>query len=121
MNGMLATWPHVQAGRLKLLGVSKRTRMALIPDVPTIAEMGVKDFESGTWQGVLAPAGTPAPRLQQLNAELVRIIRSPDVRSKLLAQGAEVYTMSPAEFSTFFEREQKRWAAVVASGGVKID
>src|SRR2546422_20878 len=99
MNGMLATWPHVQAGRLKLLGVSKRTRMALIPDVPTIAEMGVKDFESGTWQGVLAPAGTPAPRLQQLNAELVRIIRSPDVRSKLLAQGAEVSTTALPEFS----------------------
>jgi len=121
MNGMLATWPHVQAGRLKLLGVSKRTRMALIPDVPTIAEMGVKDFESGTWQGVLAPAGTPAPRLQQLNAELVRIIRSPDVRSKLLAQGAEVSTTALPEFTAFFDTERKRWATVVAQAHVRLD
>ncbi len=91
MNGMLATLPFVQSGKLKVLGVSKATRVPLLPDVPTIA------------------------------AELTRIIRSPEVRSRLTAQGAEVYTMTPAEFSTFFDREQKRWAAVVASGGVKID
>ena len=121
MNGMLATWPHVQSGKLKLLGVSKRTRMALIADVPTIAEMGVKDFESGTWQGMLAPAGTPPARVAQLNAELVRIIRSPDIRAKLVAQGAEVSTTTLPEFSSFFETERKRWAAVVAAAHLKIE
>jgi tripartite-type tricarboxylate transporter receptor subunit TctC len=89
--------------------------------VPTIAEQGVKGFESGTWQGVLLPAGTPNAVVNKLNAELVAIIRSPEVRERLVSQGAEVYTMTPAEFTQFFERERKNWAAVVAQGGVKID
>ncbi|WP_284616317.1 Bug family tripartite tricarboxylate transporter substrate binding protein [Aquabacterium humicola] len=119
MNGMLATLPHVQSGKLKVLGVSKATRVPLLAQVPTIAEQGVKGFESGTWQGVLVPAGTPAPVIAKLNAELTRIIRSPEVRERLVSQGAEVYTMTPAEFSTFFERERKNWAGVVAQGGVR--
>jgi tripartite-type tricarboxylate transporter receptor subunit TctC len=121
MNGMLATLPFVQSGKLKVIGVSKATRVPLLPNVPTIAEQGVPGFESGTWQGMLVPAGTPPAVLARLSAELTRIIRSPEVRARLSAQGAEVYTMSPAEFRTFFERERKRWASVVAEGGVKID
>jgi tripartite-type tricarboxylate transporter receptor subunit TctC len=121
MNGMLATLPHVQAGKLKVLGVSKATRVPLLRDVPTIAEQGVKGFESGTWQGMLMPAGTPPAVVARLTAELTRIIRSPEVRERLVSQGAEVYTMNPTEFSTFFERERKTWAGVVAQGGVKID
>ncbi len=121
MNGMLATLPFVQSGKLKVIGVSKATRVPLLPDVPTIAEQGVAGFESGTWQGLLVPAGTPNDVVARLSAELTRIIRSPEIRSRLTAQGAEVYTMSPAEFVTFFDKEQKRWAAVVASGGVKLD
>jgi tripartite-type tricarboxylate transporter receptor subunit TctC len=119
MNGMLATLPHVQSGKLKVLGVSKGTRVPLLSQVPTIAEQGVKGFESGTWQGVLVPAGTPAPVIAKLNAELTRIIRSPEVRERLVSQGAEVYTMTPPEFVTFFEKERKNWASVVAQGGVK--
>lgn len=121
MNGMLATLPHVQSGRLKAIGVSKRTRMALTPNLPTLAEQGVADFESGTWQGVLMPAGTPAARVQQLHSELVRIIRSPDIRARLVAQGAEVVTQSQAEFASFFDAERKRWATVVAAAGVKAE
>ena len=121
MNGMLATLPHVQAGKLKVLGVSKATRVPLLRDVPTIAEQGVKGFESGTWQGLLMPAGTPPAVVARLSAELTRIIRSPEVRERLVSQGAEVHTMSPPEFSAFFERERKTWAGVVAQGGVKID
>jgi tripartite-type tricarboxylate transporter receptor subunit TctC len=121
MNGMLATLPFVQSGKLKVLGVSKATRVPLLPGVPTIAEQGVAGFESGTWQGLLVPAATPKDVVARLSAELTRIIRSPEIRSRLTAQGAEVYTMTPAEFAVFFEREQKRWATVVASGGVKIE
>jgi tripartite-type tricarboxylate transporter receptor subunit TctC len=121
MNGMLATLPFVQSGKLKVLGVSKSTRVPLLPGVPTIAEQGVAGFESGTWQGLLVPAATPKDVVARLSAELTRIIRSPEIRSRLTAQGAEVYTMTPAEFAVFFEREQKRWATVVASGGVKIE
>ncbi|MES3013337.1 MAG: tripartite tricarboxylate transporter substrate binding protein [Pseudomonadota bacterium] len=121
MNGMLATLPSVQAGKLKVLGISKATRMPLLANVPTIAEQGVTGFESGTWQGVLVPASTPPAIVAKLAAELTRIIRSPDVRSRLTVQGAEVHTMSPAEFTPFFEGERKRWAGVVAKGGIKID
>jgi tripartite-type tricarboxylate transporter receptor subunit TctC len=121
MNGMLATLPFVQSGKLKVLGVSKATRVALLPNVPTIAEQGVKGFESGTWQGVLMPANTPPAVLNKVSTELTRIIRTPEVRQRLSGQGAEVYTMSPTEFTTFFERERANWAKVVAQGGVKVE
>ena len=121
MNGMLATLPHVQSGKLKVLGVSKATRVPLLAQVPTIAEQGVKGFESGTWQGMLMPADTPGAVVARLSAELIRIIRSPEVRERLVSQGAEVYTMSPTEFAGFFERERRNWAPVVAQSGVKID
>jgi tripartite-type tricarboxylate transporter receptor subunit TctC len=121
MNGMLATLPFVQSGKLRVIGVSKAKRVPLLANVPTIAEQGVKGFESGTWQGVLVPAGTPKAVVDKLNAELIAIIRSPEVRERLVSQGAEVVTMTPAEFTQFFDRERKHWATVVAQGGVKID
>jgi tripartite-type tricarboxylate transporter receptor subunit TctC len=121
MNGMLATLPFVQSGKLKVIGVSKATRVPLLANVPTLQEQGVKGFESGTWQGLLVPAGTPPAVLARLNTELTRIIRSPEVRARLSAQGAEVYTMSPTEFTGFFERERAKWAVVVKQSGVKID
>ncbi len=121
MNGMLATLPFVESGKLKVIGVSKAKRAPLLANVPTIAEQGVKGFESGTWQGVLVPAGTPKAVVDKLNAELITIIRSPEVRERLVSQGAEVYTMTPAEFTQFFERERKTWATVVAQGGIRID
>jgi tripartite-type tricarboxylate transporter receptor subunit TctC len=121
MNGMLATYPHVQGGKLKLLGVSKRSRMPLIGDVPTIAEQGAPGFESGSWQGMLVPKGTPEAVVQKLNAELIRAIRNPEVRGRLAGQGAEVVTMSPAEQDQFFAQERKRWAQVVASANIKAE
>ena len=121
MNGMLATLPFVQSGKLKVIGISKAKRVPLLASVPTIAEQGVKGFESGTWQGVLVPAGTPKAVVDKLNTELIAIIRSPEVRERLVSQGAEVVTMTPAEFTQFFDRERKNWATVVAQGGVKID
>ena len=121
MNGMLATLPHVQSGKLKVLGVSKATRVPLLANVPTLAEQGVKDFESGTWQGLLVPANMPEAHVQRLAAELTRIIRSPEVRERLVSQGAEVYTMTPAELARFFEQERKKWAGVVQAGNIRLD
>jgi tripartite-type tricarboxylate transporter receptor subunit TctC len=102
-------------------GVSKKTRMPLIGDVPTIAEQGVAGFESGTWQGALVPRGTPDAIVARLNTELVRIIRSPDIRARLAGQGAEVVTMSAAEQDRFFEAERARWAQVVSAANIKLD
>lgn len=121
MNGMLATLPHVQSGKLKLLGVSKGTRMPLIGDTPTIAEQGVAGFESGTWQGVRVARGTPDAIVQRLNKELIAVIRSADIRSRLAGQGAEVVTMTPAEEEQFFAKERARWAKVVNAANIKLD
>lgn len=121
MNGMLATLPFVQSGKLKVLGVSKRTRMPLIGEVPTLAEQGLAGFESGTWQGLLAPSATPAPVINRLNAELIKIVRSPEIRAKLSGLGAEVITMAPAQQDEFFNRERSRWARVVAEAGITLD
>lgn len=121
MNGMLATLPHVQSGKLKVLGISKATRMPLVANMPTLAEQGLKDFESGTWQGVLVPRDTPRAVVEKLNAALVQVIRSPEVRSRLTAQGAEVVTMSPEEQDQFFNKERARWQAVVNEAQIKLD
>ena len=121
MNGMLATLPFVQSGKLKIIGVSKRTRMPLIGDVPTLLEQGIADFESGSWQGVLVADGTPAAVVARLNTELIKIIRSPEIRARLTGQGAEVVTMTPSEQDRFFEVERKRWAEVVEKAGIKLD
>ncbi|MEP6823947.1 MAG: tripartite tricarboxylate transporter substrate binding protein [Ramlibacter sp.] len=121
MNGMLATLPHVQSGKLKVLGVSKKSRMPLIGDVPTIAEQGVDGFESGTWQGILVPAKTPEAIVARLNAELIRVIRSPEIRARLAGQGAEVVTMASAEQDRFFRAERERWAKTVAQAQIKLD
>ena len=121
MNGMLATYPHVQSGKLKLLGISKETRMPLIADVPTLAEQGAKGFASGTWQGVVLPAKTPDAIVNKVNQALLTAIRSPDVRSRLTGQGAEVVTMTPAETDKFFNAERQRWRTVVQSANLQLD
>ncbi|CAM4249825.1 Tripartite-type tricarboxylate transporter, extracytoplasmic receptor component TctC [Comamonas aquatilis] len=121
MNGMLATYPHVQSGKLKLLGISKSSRMPLISDVPTLAEQGAQGFDSGTWQGVVLPAKTPEAVIQRVNQALLASIRSPEVRSRLTAQGAEVVTMTPTETDKFFNAERARWRSVVQTANLQLD
>ena len=121
LNGMLATYPLVQGGKLKLLAVSSAKRMSAIPEVPTIAESGIPGFETGSWQGVVAPAGTPRETVAKLNAEIGRIVTTPEMRDKLGAQGADVRTNTPEEFSGFIRNEMTRWAKVVKDANVKLD
>ena len=121
MNGMLATYPHVQSGKLKLLGISKDSRMPLIADVPTLAEQGAKGFASDTWQGVVVPAKTPDAVVQRINQALLSAIRTPDVRARLTGQGAEVVTMTPADTDRFFNAERQRWRTVVQSANLQLD
>ncbi|WP_019655829.1 Bug family tripartite tricarboxylate transporter substrate binding protein [Variovorax atrisoli] len=121
MNGMLATYPQVQAGKLKLIAVSKATRMPLIGSVPTIAEQGAPGYESGTWQGMVAARGVPDAIVNRLNRELVRIIRTADIRARLAGQGAEVVTMTAPEQDQFFAKERARWAQVIKDANVRLD
>jgi tripartite-type tricarboxylate transporter receptor subunit TctC len=121
LNGMVATQPHVSSGRLKVIGISKRTRMALAANVPTLAEQGMKDFESGTYQGVTVPKGMPAAMVATLSAALISVIRSPDVRERMVAAGAEVLTSSPGELNQFIAAERKRWSSVMERAGTHLE
>jgi tripartite-type tricarboxylate transporter receptor subunit TctC len=121
LNGMLATLPLVQAGRLKLLGISKRSRMALLPDAPTIAEQGVKDFESGTYQGIAIPSAMNKAAAEKLAAALVAVIRIPEIRAKLAGAGAEVMTSTPKETSEFLTAEAKRWSGLIQRAGNQLE
>lgn len=121
LNGMVATYPLVQAGKLKLIGVSKRTRMAVISQVPTLAEQGVTGFESGTYQGVLVSSSMPKAAVEQLSAALIRVIRAPDIRARLIELGAEVQTSSPAETTRWVQTDRERWAGVIQRAGKGIE
>ncbi len=121
LNGMVATLPLVQGGRLKLLGISKRTRMALLPDAPTIAEQGVKDFESGTYQGIAIPSTMNKGNAEKLAAALIGVIRTPDIRARMAALGAEVMTSTPKETSDFLVKEGKRWSDLITRAGKQLE
>ncbi|SNT23965.1 Tripartite-type tricarboxylate transporter, receptor component TctC [Noviherbaspirillum humi] len=120
MNGMVATYPHVKAGKIHLLAVASSKRLPQLPDVPTVSEM-IPGFVTGSWQGVMAPAGTPRAVINKLNAEMARIVRMPDVREKLAAQGAEVQTGSPEEFGAWMKTEVANWAKVINDAKIKLD
>jgi tripartite-type tricarboxylate transporter receptor subunit TctC len=121
LNGMVATLPLVQAGRLKLLGVSKRTRMALLPEAPTIAEQGIKGFESGTYQGIAVPTAMNKAHAERLSAALISVIRAPDIRARMASLGAEVMTSTPKETSEFLASEGKRWSGLIARAGSQLE
>jgi tripartite-type tricarboxylate transporter receptor subunit TctC len=120
-NGMLATYPHVKSGKLKLIAVSSAKRVAAIPDVPTVAEAGLKDFETGSWQGVVAAAGTPKEAVARLNGEISRILNTPEMRENLAKQGAEVYTMTPEQLGNWLKSEIEKWAKVVKAANLKLE
>jgi len=121
LNGMVATYPLVQGGKLKIIGVSKRTRMAVISQVPTLAEQGVTHFESGTYQGVMVASSMPAADVQALSAALIKVIHMPEIRARLVELGAEVMTMSPAETTQFVLKDRERWSSVIQRAGKDIE
>jgi tripartite-type tricarboxylate transporter receptor subunit TctC len=117
----LVALPAVKSGRLRGVAITSAKRSALVPDLPTIAEAGVRGFESGTWYAFLAPAGTPREAIMLLNREISRIVQLPDIREKLAAQGAEPLTGTPEQTGAFVRGEVARWAKVVKAAGVRLD
>ena len=112
---------HVRAGKMKALAVTTAQRSSLAPEIPTIAESGVPGYEQTAWFGVLAPAGTPRDIIGRLNAEIVKLLNSADVKERFAKQGVEVRTSTPEQFSTFLRSEVDRWGKVIRDAGIKAD
>jgi tripartite-type tricarboxylate transporter receptor subunit TctC len=113
--------PHVKAGKMAGLAVTALKRSELAPDVPSVAELGYPQLESLAWIGLGAPAGTPPEVLGRLNAETVRVMRAPEVRSLLGKQGFDVVAGSPQEFSGWIRAEAVKWAGVIKASGAAVD
>jgi tripartite-type tricarboxylate transporter receptor subunit TctC len=119
--GVPAAGPHIKAGRLRALAVIAPHRLPAFPDVPTVAEAGLPTFEVTTFYGVLAPAGTPKPVVSRLNADLVRIMHSPELKDRLAVMATDPATGTPEEFGDFLKRETAKWGEVVRKAGLKVD
>jgi tripartite-type tricarboxylate transporter receptor subunit TctC len=110
--------PNVKAGTLRALAVTSKTRSAVAPDVPTIAENGFPGFDAIGWHGILAPAGTPAPIIKKLHTEIVKALQAPETRALLVAQALEPVGNTPEEFAAFIKEDIAKWADVAKRAGV---
>lgn len=118
-DNIVALIPHVKAGKVRALAVSSAKRHPLLPEVPSIQEAGVKEFETVAWFGIVAPAATPKQILARLNAETVKAIKLPDVNKRLLDAGSTIIGNSPEEADKFLRDEVDKWGKVVRAAGVK--
>jgi tripartite-type tricarboxylate transporter receptor subunit TctC len=121
IDNMPALWPHVQSGKLRALAVSTDKRATAAPDLPTVAESGVKGFAFGAWKGLMAPAATPPEIVERLHAAATKALAKPDFRKRLIDLGAEPVGNTPAQFAAVIKSETASWAALVKSTGTKLD
>ena len=121
-NGALATYPFVKENKLKALAVSSARRFPTMPDILTVAEVaGMPGFETGSFQGIVAPTGTPPEVLARLHATVTQVLGTPEMKERLDKAGAELRPQSPAQFGSFIRGEKDRWAKVVKESGAKFD
>jgi len=112
---------QIKSGKLRPLAVTSAKRSSSLPDVPTVAESGYKDFDVSTWYGVFAPAGTPAAVVTTVNAEINKLLATADMKAAIQAQGAEPEAMTPAQFSTLLKTDYAKWKGIVEASGAKIE
>jgi tripartite-type tricarboxylate transporter receptor subunit TctC len=123
-TGVPALLPQIRAGKLRALAVSSPKRLAVLPDVPTVAESGIpgtKDFEADQWYGLVAPAGTPPEIVALLNQHVNRALSNEEVRKRLAGEGAEPTPVSPQAFGELIRREIPRWERVVKAAHIRLD
>jgi tripartite-type tricarboxylate transporter receptor subunit TctC len=118
---VLVALPHVQSGRLRAIAVASLKRSAVMTDVPTIDESGLRGYESTAWYGLLAPAKTPAPIVGQLNRETIKVLQAPETRASFLKLGAEPVGNAPDHFAEIIKAEIEKWRKVVQATGAKAD
>jgi tripartite-type tricarboxylate transporter receptor subunit TctC len=120
-NDLLNAVPHLKGGRVRALAITGAKRSPVVPDVPTMAEAGLKDYVAVGWQGIMVPAGTPEPVVERLNAEINKVLADPEVRGNLTSQGLEVVGGSAQQFGEFVRKDTERWRGAVQASGAKVD
>ncbi|AMO25624.1 ABC transporter substrate-binding protein [Ramlibacter tataouinensis] len=119
---VLTALPHAKAGKLRILGVTTATRSRALPEVPTLMEQGLKDFDVSVFFGMVVPAGTPQATVTRLNAAFAQILQQPAVRQSLQSQGLELPNdLTPAQLAVYMRKEQEKWRDVIAASGAKAD
>lgn len=118
---VLAATPHIRSGKLRPLAVTTKARVPALPDVPTMQEAGVPGYESVSWGGIMAPAGTPPAIVGKLHAEFARILRLPDVVERMEGLGSTIVGSGPAEFSAFLQAEIRKWDGVAKKAGIRLE
>ena len=114
-----AVVPQIRGGKGRAIALASGERNPAVPDVPTMAEWGVPDFDVGTWSGLIGPKGIPADIVQKINAAVAEVVNDPAVKKRLLEEGSEIRLMSPADFGNFLRAENTRWVKVVKEAGIK--
>jgi tripartite-type tricarboxylate transporter receptor subunit TctC len=114
-----AVVPQIRGGKVRAIGLASGARNPAVADTPTMAELGVPDFDVGTWTGIVGPRGTPAEVVGRMNAAVATVLAEPAIRDRLVSEGAEVRTMTPEAFGALIQSENKRWVAVVRSAGIQ--
>jgi tripartite-type tricarboxylate transporter receptor subunit TctC len=118
-SGFSSTLAHIKSGKLRAIAQTGEKRSPALPDVPTIAESGFPKFEATAWYGVHAPAKTPRPIVNKLNAEFVKALKLPDVRERLSSLGFEIAGTTPEQYASYIKSEIKKWEKVVKASGAK--
>ena len=113
--------PQVKAGKLRALAVTSPRRFALMPELPTVAESGLQDFEVSVWFGIVAPARTPQSVIDRINGEINRILLLPDVQSAFRLQGVESIGGSPQQFAVHLRNQMAKWSGVVKEAGIRLE
>jgi tripartite-type tricarboxylate transporter receptor subunit TctC len=121
MPGLAAMRGHIREGKARALAVTGAKRASAAPEIPTMMEQGMKDYELYVWMGMLAPKGTPAPIIERLHREFVTALRAPAVKSFMDTAAIEAVGSTPAEFGRFFREEKVRWAKVIKDTGARVD
>ena len=121
MSSVPTALSHIKGGKLRALAVTSAKRVPALPDVPTVAEAGYKGFDANTWFGLVAPKGTPAAIVEKINAEVNKVLKSPDVRDKFAAEGGGPLGGSSAEFAALLKTDLAKWGKVVKDSGAKLD
>ncbi|HET7834239.1 MAG TPA: tripartite tricarboxylate transporter substrate-binding protein, partial [Variovorax sp.] len=121
VSSLPSAMSQIQGGKLRPLAVTSARRSSSLPDVPTVAELGYKGFDVSTWYGLFMPAGTPKDVVVTVNAEVNKLLATPEMKAAIIAQGAEPQAMTPQELQTLLKTDYQKWKSIVHDSGATIE